>query len=289
MREEEGRDAHAAYGVPTKSTLSLRAKLFPFYHKWITGAFPTRDFRSLVTKCTTFSTMLISSKYVSDEHPFGLGALGARIPNYVDGDRKGDDKDKVDKKEKKEKKDKGKDKEKDKKGKKEKGKKDKGKKDKGKKDKDKKEKKDKSDKQDKGKKDKKGEKDKDKEDKKDKVKKISKGNKEGEKENDAENKLHSIRDILLRRESESLSVFAPCMTFVKCPYGPEGEECTALKKAALSALSADRCWFRYMEELSQCKAEKGNKDCVKRLSAQEQACNNHTYISTTNAKAVLGE
>jgi len=93
---------------------------------------------------------------------------------------------------------------------------------------------------------------------------------------------------LLRRESDSLSVFAPCMTFVKCPYGPEGEECTALKKAALSAINADRCWFNYMEELTRCKAEKG-KDCVKRLSALEQTCANHAKVSTETAKSVLGE
>jgi len=265
----------------------------------------------MLTKCSTLSTMLISSRYVSAEHPFGFG--GSKPPKYIDFEGSEGYEDKKDKKDKKEKKDK------DKEGKSKKGdkKKDKGKKDKdikGNKDKDKDKKgkdKDKKGKdKDKGKgkgkgKDKKGKKDKkdkngkkgDKEDEKDKKEKREKKDKKdnGEdkkgkdsknKENDPTYKLHSIRDSLLRRGEEGLSVFAPCMTFVKCPYGPEGEECSALKKAAISALNADRCWFRYMEELSQCQANKG-KDCIKRLSELEQTCKNHAFVSDTQAKFVL--
>jgi len=75
------------------------------------------------------------------------------------------------------------------------------------------------------------------------------------------------------------------MQFVKCPAGPEGEQCTALKRATISALNADRCWFTYMEQLSQCKDDK--KRCIKRLAALEQSCKNHASTSEASAKQVL--
>jgi len=284
--------------------------LLPLYRKWLGGLVTGRDFRSVQGHCTALSQMLISSRYVSKDYPYGLPGRKSifHVTDDEDKKKKSDeekDKDKKDKDEKdkkdkdkkgKDKKDK-KDKDKDKKGKDNKDKDKKDKKGKDKKDKDKKDKKDKDKKgKDKGK-------DKDKKDKKNKedkkqeklakeeqkaLRKLEKEQPKPSKLSDkqiTQNKMESVKEYILSRQHESISAFAPCMQLVKCPSGAAGEECVSLRAAATSQLNAERCWFRYLEQLNKCALDK--KDCVRRLKSIEDSCMHEAVRAVRESRVIL--
>lgn len=217
--------------------------LLPYYKKYLTDAIPGVDFRKIMGKCSVLSSMMLSSKFVSKEHPLGLFDK-ASVFGFVEGDKSKEDL------------------------KQEKDKKERGKKDKKDKKKDKKDKKHKKEYKDKRYKD-----------KKDRDSKYKKDDRII-----TDNKMRSVREYLLGR-SESISAFAPCMQLVKCPNGDAGQECANLKKATAAQLSAERCWYRYLEQLTECSRDK--KNCVKRLISLEEACMHDSVRAVKAGRSVL--
>jgi len=59
----------------------------------------------------------------------------------------------------------------------------------------------------------------------------------------------------------------------------------ALKKATTSQLNAERCWYRYLTQLTECAG--GKKDCVNRLKALEDVCLSDAVRAVREGRSVL--
>jgi len=266
-------------------------RLLPFYSKWIGDTIIGKDMRSVLNKCSLLSTMLVSSRYVNHENPYGFDHMNERMleerkeennltEEQIKKERKEKEKEEKEKKNKKD--NKGKDKDKNKKEKK--GKEDK--KDKKGKDKDKKEKKGK-----KGKKEKKDKKDKKEEmlpgkEDKDFEKLEEKALNVVKQELDAKRRLHTFTMHAGKPTPGSIGMFSPCMAFVKCPEGHLGEECFLLKHASHEMLTADKCLLRYVYQLERCRLTK-KKGCLEDLKPVYESCKRHAAHAIRDGSAVL--
>jgi len=90
---------------------------------------------------------------------------------------------------------------------------------------------------------------------------------------DIEKRLASVREVLQSRD-KSISRYATCLAFVNEDKVKDSvdAQCVALKKASEFAFKAEQCWGRYLDVISQCKAQSKKKDCYKSLGGLDRVC-----------------
>ncbi|KAF2074949.1 hypothetical protein CYY_003735 [Polysphondylium violaceum] len=86
--------------------------------------------------------------------------------------------------------------------------------------------------------------------------------------------IKTVRGIIDSMDN-SISLYAPCMQFVKCPEGPAGLECKVLKESSIAQLKAEACWSSYLNSMLRCQ-EKGNGKCVTKNLGLARTCKNIT-------------
>eukprot|EP01087_Luapelamoeba_hula_P007241 TRINITY_DN175_c0_g1_i1.p1 TRINITY_DN175_c0_g1~~TRINITY_DN175_c0_g1_i1.p1 ORF type:complete len:353 (-),score=147.42 TRINITY_DN175_c0_g1_i1:99-1157(-) len=105
---------------------------------------------------------------------------------------------------------------------------------------------------------------------------------------DVEKRLAVIRENFNNRD-RSISRYATCLAFVnEKPKDAVDAQCVALKKAAEFAFKAEQCWARYLDVMTQCKAQNKKKQCYKSLGGLDAICAKLEESAKSNAESIFG-